>query len=447
MASFAPSFQKLLTERLSPCSQDRPGHILGRVIAINADHLSLTIDDGTSTRHIDWPPNQSFCASLKPGDFLKIETSTQSAQPSLIHVLEHTKAGKEGRYFPSVQGDFYRLHKQGRTRFSNLHARGLILQGIRAFFQERNFTEIEAPLMVPSPGLELHLQAVQIDQADPKRYLITSPEYQLKRLLSAGFQRIYSLGKVFRQGEEGPHHNPEFTMLEWYRAFDSWEAVAKDVEDLFAHLAETLYGTTKITYQGKILDFQTPWPKATVSEVVHRYAGILLRGDESVEELVAKVKEKGYALPSPPYHWDDVFFAMFMDHVEPHLSQSDPLTNIVRPITLYDWPTHLCALARKNPHNVAVVERFEAYAGNLELCNGFGELIDPMEQKERCFKDLENRTKRNLPLYPLDEKFLSALEEGMPPSGGVALGIDRLMMLLLDAAMISDVLPFTTSEL
>jgi lysyl-tRNA synthetase class 2 len=319
-------------------------------------------------------------------------------------------------------------------RVANLVARGRLNGAIRAFFEARGFVEIEAPLLVPSPGLELHLDAFEVeDRGGPRRYLITSPEYQMKRLLSGGLLRIYSLGKVFRRGELGPQHNPEFTMLEWYRAEEGWEAIADDVEALCVEAAKAVNGTTRLS----AVDLQPPWERLTVSEAFSRHAGVAVDGDEAPAALKRKLEGAGHKTGGATA-WDDVFFTVFLDAVEPNLGRA-------RPTILYDWPRPLCALAREKPGDSRVVERFEAYAAGLELCNGFGELTDAVAQRRRLRKDLAARRARGLPEYPIDERFLAALAD-MPPSGGVALGVDRLAMLLVGAAHIRDVVPFTLDE-
>src|SRR6185503_17603027 len=157
---------------------------------------------------------------------------------------------------------------------------------IRRFFDERDFLEIEAPILVPSPGLELHLDAFEIEGARPSRYLITSPEYQMKRLLAGGMERIYSLGKVFRKGELGPHHNPEFTMLEWYRAGQGWEAIADDVEALVAESARALLGETTLRLpEGRALALDAPWERLSVADATERFAGARIEGDEPLALL------------------------------------------------------------------------------------------------------------------------------------------------------------------
>lgn len=315
-------------------------------------------------------------------------------------------------------------------RIHKLERRAALLRAIRAFFDARGFVEIEAPIVVPSPGLELHLDAFAVED----RYLITSPEYQLKRLLAGGLTKIYSLGKVFRRGEVGPHHNPEFTLLEWYRAGETWPAIAADVEALVAACARAVTGGTRVG----AVDLEPPWERLSVREAFARYAGVALDGDEDAAALREKLRAAGHRAPEG--RWDDLFFTTFLDAVEPKLGQG-------RPTILYDWPRPLMALAREKPGDPRVVERFEAYAAGLELCNAFGELTDPVEQRARLEADLAERRRRGLPEYPVDERFLAALGDVPSPSAGIALGVDRLAMLLLGASHIREVLAFSDDEL
>ena len=439
--------------------------LCGRVVLVESDGRFL-LDDGSAAL---WCRADARAPSLCAGDFVSVSVGpVASADPpqeqtaAAVRLLARpsgkasSSAAHKNAEFPDRTGEWFRLQRDQRRRTHNLERRSRILACIRSFFDRRDFIEIEAPLVVPSPGLELHLAAMQVEPG--QRYLITSPEYQLKRLLAGGMRRIYSLGKVFRHGELGPHHNPEFTMLEWYRAYASWSSVATDVAELCAELSVTVHGSPRLRYRGQELDLTPPWPTLTVAEAVHRHTGLHIRGDESAEALREKVLAAGY--PDPPrlavsdatageparWSWDDVFFSVFLDHVEPALAAAAP-GQPVRPVVLMDWPAPLCALAQPKPGAPEVVERFEAYIGGLELCNGFGELCDEAEQRRRLHRDIAERTRRGLPVYPLDERFLAALSEGMPPSGGVALGVDRLLMLLLDAAHIREVLSFTADEL
>jgi lysyl-tRNA synthetase class 2 len=318
--------------------------------------------------------------------------------------------------------------ERARLAGKKLAERAQILRRMRAFFDARDFIEIEAPILVPSPGLELHLDAFVIADSGEDRYLITSPEYQMKRLLAGGLERIYSLGKVFRRGEAGPQHNPEFTMLEWYRAGAGWEAIADDIEALVSSLADD-FGVAGLA---------RPWLRISVADATERWAGVRIDGDEPLPSLRDKIGRAGHRVPADGA-WDDVFFTMFLDAVEPHLGHE-------KPTLVYDWPRPLCALAREKPGDPRVVERFEVYAAGLELCNAFGELTDVAEQRRRLDSDLDERRRRGLPEYPIDEKFLTALTD-MPPSSGIALGVDRVVMLLTGADDIRQVLAFADDEL
>ncbi len=320
------------------------------------------------------------------------------------------------------------------SRVANLEARSRLNRAIRGFFEARGFVEIEAPIAVPSPGLEVHLDAFSVGNSATERYLITSPEYQMKRLLAGGMTKIYSLGKVFRRGEVGAHHNPEFTMLEWYRAGADWTQIADDFEALTTECASAALGGTRVG----ALELASPWERLSVAEATERYAGVRVDGGEDEVTLRDKIRAAGHRVPVDG-GWDDVFFTMFLDAVEGKLGQG-------RPTLLYDWPHRLCALARKKPADPRVVERFEVYAGGLELCNAFGELTDAVEQRARLEADLETRRAKNLPQYPIDERFLSALAD-MPPSAGIAVGVDRLAMLILSARHIREVIAFTDDEL
>ncbi|HEX6836809.1 MAG TPA: EF-P lysine aminoacylase EpmA [Polyangia bacterium] len=321
------------------------------------------------------------------------------------------------------------MTERERIAGKKLRERSILNRTIRAFFDAREFIEIEAPILVPSPGLELHLDAFAVEH----RYLITSPEYQMKRLLAGGMQRIYSLGKVFRRKEAGAQHNPEFTMLEWYRAGASWSDIADDTEALAWQCAREF----RVTEVGRCA-LEPPWPRLTVGEACERWGRVRVYGDEDVATLRARVSAAGWRCAADG-DWSDVFFGFFLDAVEPHLGRDEP-------VIAYDWPRPLCALARPKPGDDRVVERFEVYAAGLELCNAFGELTDAVEQRRRLQSDLAERRRRGLPEYPVDEKFLTALAE-MPPSAGIALGVDRLAMLLLGASDIREVLAFADDEL
>jgi elongation factor P--(R)-beta-lysine ligase len=323
-----------------------------------------------------------------------------------------------------------------RRRLALLEARAAALGALRRFFAERDFLEVETPLLVPSPGLEQHLDAV----AAGGGYLITSPEYQMKRLLAAGLERIYQVCRCFRAGEHGPHHASEFTMVEWYRGYAALDEIVRDTEALVDAVVRAVAGRPIAHVGGRAIDVSPPWPRMTVRDAMRRWAGVEVAGDEPAEALVAAVRGAGIAIADGAA-WDDAFFAAFLARVDPALAALD------RPLVLEDWPAPLAALARRKPGEPLTALRFEAYVGGLELANAFGELTDPIEQRARFAHDQATRRARGRPVYPIDERLLAALAEGLPPSAGIALGFDRLVMLATGAAAIDDVLAFATGEL
>lgn len=392
------------------------GPIRGRVIARDGDDaLVRTARGDVRVKH---------AGMVVAGDLVELD----GAGAPLRRIRKYPRTE-----YPPRGSEVARL---GPQRRGNLAARGRMMAALREFFARREFVEVDTPLVVPSPGLEVHLTAVPAGNG----FLITSPEYQMKRLLAAGMERIYQVCKCFRAGEDGAHHQPEFTMLEWYRAWDELDTIARDTESLVAHVAAAVNGKPVVKVGGRTIAVDGPWLRMTVSEAMYDHAGVEVRGDETVPELIEAVRAAGLD-PGTARHWDDVFFTAFVARVEPALAAID------RPVLLADWPAPLAALAQRKHGNPAVVERFEAYIVGVELANAFGELTDPLEQRARFEDDLAMRRARSLPQYPIDEKLLSALAEGLPPSAGIALGVDRLAMLVLGAGTIGDVLAFANREL
>jgi len=319
---------------------------------------------------------------------------------------------------PTAAGDDATWGQRGGLAL--LHARSAALGAARAWLASERFIEVETPLAVPSPGLEVHLSALEVQGAGERRYLHTSPEYHMKRLLAAGACRIYQLGKVFRQEELGARHEPEFTMLEWYRAFEDAGAMMRDTEQLAVAVARALTGGTLIpgvSGHGPI-ELAPPWERLTVREAFERYAGV------SADSLV---------------HDEEQFFHVLATRVEPQLGRG-------KPTFLTRYPAPMAALARLCDDDPSVAERFEAYVDGVELCNAFYELTDPVEQRARLLADQATRRSTGKPAYPIDEKFLAALETGLPPCAGNALGFDRLLMLVLGKNRIEDVMAFGHSR-
>jgi lysyl-tRNA synthetase class 2 len=338
-----------------------------------------------------------------------------------------------GDAYPEPSTEVARL---SRARLTMLAARAKALAAVRAFFSARDFLEVETPLLVPSPGLEIHLDAIAAGDG----YLITSPEYQMKRLLAAGCERIVQVCKCFRGNEHGPHHASEFTMIEWYRAYAELDDIVRDTEELVAAVVTAIAGSPTARVGGRAIDVTPPWPRLGVREAMRRYAGVEIDGAEPATALVGAIRAAGIEVADDAA-WDDAFFAAFLARVEPAIAELE------RPLILEDWPAPLAALAQRRPDDPRTALRFEAYVGGLELANAFGELTDPVEQRARFEDDQRVRRERGRAVYPLDERLLAALVEGLPPSAGIALGFDRLVMLATGAAQIDDVLTFAASEL
>lgn len=305
-----------------------------------------------------------------------------------------------------------------------LEARERIVRDVRRRFQDWGFLEVTTPARVRSPGQEVHLDAIPAGEG---HWLITSPEYHLKRLCAEGLAPLFEIARCWRADETGPHHRSEFTMLEWYRPDVPLEALAGDCEVL-VEVAVRAAGRDPVA-----LRLGPPFARTTVRDLFAEHAGIALGGDEPAEVLRATALEAGVALGSATA-WDDIFYQVFLDRIEPVLAQAGPTF-------VFDWPAPLGALARPKPGDPRLVERFELYAGGLELANAFGELTDPLEQRRRFEEEARTRAARGKAVYPLDEALLAALPR-MPPTAGIALGLDRLIMLALGAGDISDVVAF-----
>ena len=288
-----------------------------------------------------------------------------------------------------------------------------MVQTIRDFFVHRGYLEVETPILIRAPAPELHIDAVPAKGG----FLQTSPELCMKRLLAAGYERIFQMCKCFRQGERGSLHLPECTILEWYHAHAGYRDLMAECETMIQSVAQDLGFSQKIQYQGSTIDVTSPWDRMTVHEAFDRYAALPLQ--ESMEK--------------------DRFDECMVEDIEPRLGSP-------KPTFLYDYPAPMAALARLKPENVGLAERFELYMGGIELANAFSELTDPGEQRTRFQWEKTKRKELGKEVYPLPEKFLGALAL-MPDSAGIALGVDRLAMIFSDSATIDDVVAFTPEEL
>jgi lysyl-tRNA synthetase class 2 len=337
------------------------------------------------------------------------------------------------------------------ARQGKLIARSRMQAAVREFFGERGFVEVETPVLQVSPGLEPHLRAFGIILHEPGEgrgrplFLHTSPEFAMKKLLAAGLPRIWQLAHVFRDGERSATHHPEFSMLEWYRAGAGYEMLMADCEALLRR-AQQAAGAAALDWQGRTADANQSFKRLSVADAFMRHAGIDLLATApdparpDAVRLAAAAESLGIA-PHPGDDWETLFFRIFLDRIEPHLG-------IGAPTILYDYPISLAALSRPKPGDPRLCERFELYVCGLELANAFGELTDAQEQRRRFLADQAKKQALYGETYPIDEDFLAALEYGLPDCAGIALGFDRLVMLLTGAAHIEEVLwaPVASSD-
>jgi lysyl-tRNA synthetase class 2 len=325
-----------------------------------------------------------------------------------------------------------------RDRRPFLQARGAITQATRTWFGQQGFMEVETGVLQVSPGNETHLHAPRTELIDRDgtrltRYLRTSPEFAAKKLLAAGESKIFEFARVFRDRERGDRHLPEFTMLEWYRANEDYEAVMTDCAVLIARAAQTT-GAGQFSFRGHSADPFAEPDLLTVADAFARFAGIdLLATIDGAEGNRAALAEAARARVriSDDDNWSDIFSKVLVEHVEPHLGQG-------RMTILFEYPAPEAALARTRQGDPRVAERFEIYACGVELANGFGELTDAAEQRRRFTEAMDEKERRYGERYPLDDEFLAAVAQ-MPPASGVALGFDRLVMLAAGATRIDQV--------
>lgn len=295
----------------------------------------------------------------------------------------------------------------------NLQLRAKMIQNIRLFFINHNFLEIETPVRIPAPAPEEYIEALPSDDW----FLQTSPELCMKRLLAAGFPRIFQFCRCFRAEERGKLHSPEFTMLEWYVAGFDYRQLMSQCEEMIISVANNLGFKGSLGYKNNHISLASPWERITVRHAFKKYAPLDL--DEALSQ--------------------DRFDEILVEYVEPNLGKE-------KPSFLYDYPASLGALARLKKEDKSVAERFELYIGGLELANGFSELTDSVEQRLRFDKAQRLRAQKGYAAYPMPEKFLTALEQ-MPESAGIAVGIDRLAMIFTDTESIDDVIAFPPETL
>ncbi|MHB1128237.1 MAG: lysine--tRNA ligase [Bacillota bacterium] len=316
--------------------------------------------------------------------------------------------------------------------------RSQIIKAIRQYLDSQDFLEVETPIMNLITGgaaarpFITHHNALNVDL-----YMRIALELHLKRLLVGGLERVYELGRVFRNEGISTKHNPEFTMLELYQAYSDYEGMMSLTEQLVAHVARETLHTTTISYQGEQVELTPPWPRLTMIEAVRKYTGVDFGKISSTAEALEIAGR--YGLDAKENNsWGKILNVLFENHVEPHL---------VQPTFIMDYPVEISPLAKRKKDDARLTYRFEAFIVCRELANAFSELNDPIDQKERFTAQLQQREEGDEEAHMMDEDFVRALEYGMPPAGGLGIGIDRLVMLLTDSPSIRDVILFPTMKM
>ena len=318
--------------------------------------------------------------------------------------------------------------------------RSQIMKGIREFLDNKGFLEVETPILGAIAGgaaarpFTTHHNTLNIDM-----YLRIATELYLKRLIVAGFEKVYDMGKNFRNEGMDIRHNPEFTCIELYQAYSDYNDMMEITENLVAYVCEKVNGTTKVEYQGTEIDFKPPWRRITMVDAVKEFAGVDFNTINSDEEAQAIAKEKNLEFPKPltTVTKGEVLNALYEEFGE---------ENMMQPTFVTDYPVEISPLTKKKRGNEMFTERFEGFVFGREVCNAYSELNDPVVQRQRFEQQAKSREVGDDEAYVIDEELMSALETGMPPTGGLGIGIDRLIMFLTDSASIRDVILFPTMK-
>lgn len=342
-----------------------------------------------------------------------------------------------------------KLH-QNSSIIQPFYIREKVIDAIRLHLKSQKFLEVETPKLLPQPSTEPFLEVFQTQlkfaEGDAHHaFLPSSPEFALKKLLVAGVGSCFEICKSFRNGEgRSSRHNPEFTILEFYRTPADYTNIMRDVEELFASIHRSVFPnntnpTFPLPYQNKLYKLNAPWERISVAEAFQKYAGI----DEDTmldhAKLLAAGKQKGYVVTDQTT-WEEMYNQIMFNEIEPHLETQTPTF-------LYDYPASQAALSQKKQSDPRFAERFEVFLAGFELGNAFTELTDWKEQEQRCLADLEERKKLGKTPFGLDQDFIDALKLGMPPTGGIAMGVDRIVALFADVPAIQDTLFFPIDDL
>lgn len=316
--------------------------------------------------------------------------------------------------------------------------RSKIIRAVRSFLDSKGFLEVETPILNTIAGgasarpFVTHHNTLDIDM-----YMRIAPELYLKRLIVGGFEKVYEVGRLFRNEGMDTKHNPEFTTVELYQAYTDYHGMMDLTEELFGYIADTVIGSRDITYQGQVVHLQSPWTRWTMVEAVREFTGIDFDATDDVATLKAQAEKIGVGFAEGEWTWGKVLYQVFDQKVEEHL---------VQPTFITDYPVEVSPLAKRKPSDPRLTERFEFFITAREMGNAFSELNDPIDQRERFAAQLREREQGDDEAQMPDEDYVTALMYGLPPTGGLGIGIDRMVMLFTDQASIRDVLLFPTMK-
>jgi len=394
--------------------------------------------------HLD-EDNLNLLGDIDIGDIIGASGKlfrTKSDEPT-IEVKDFTLLAKSLQPLPEKWHGLSDIDKRYRQRYLDLIAnaetkeifkvRSRIITSIRQFLNQRGFIEVETPVLQPSAGGALARPFITHHHTlDQDFYLRIALELHLKRLIVGGLDKVYELGRTFRNEGISTVHNPEFTMLESYEAYADYNDVMKMLEEMVYEVSQQVLGTGKVEFGDSAIDFQPPWRRVSLRQAVIDFSGIDFVKYPTADGLRERMRSLNIEV-DPEKNWAKLVDELVSTFVEPKL---------IRPTFLFDYPVSMSPLAKAKPGEERVVERFEAFVGGMEIANAFTELNDPIEQRERFTEQLMERQEEDEERWTVDEDYLLALEYGMPPTGGLGVGIDRLVMLLTNQQSIREVILF-----
>ena len=452
-ADLKEEFKDLPNETDSGKKAALAGRMMSKRVMGKASFAHLRDDKGDIQLYVrrDELGEESYAAfkKLDVGDIIGVKGEvfrTKTGELS-VRAEELTLLAKSLRPLPEKFHGLTDTETRYRQRYVDLIAnpevketfvkRSQILKEIRAYLDEKGFLEVDTPILTPfeigasARPFYTHHNTLNMDMV-----LRIETELYLKRLIVGGMDRVYEVGRIFRNEGMDPKHNPEFTTIELYQAYTDYQGMMDITEDMVIHVCEKVLGSTHVVYQGTEIDFSKGWKRMTMAEAVKEYAGIDFMA-LSPEEALEAVKAKGLEIEKGKESWGDLMSLCYDEYVE---------ANLMQPTFITDYPVEISPLAKRKPSDPRLTERFECFVYGRELCNAFSELNDPIDQKGRFERQVALRAAGDEEAGMMDEDFINALEYGMPPTGGMGMGIDRLVMFLTDAASIRDVLLFPTMK-